>query len=65
MDWYKLRMQCFILYISKMEVSETYFLDIVATHNDHPSYVKHDFGSIYVLLTAIGCLCYLGAHCSG
>ena len=30
------------------EVSGTPFFDIVTTHNDHPSYVKHVLGSIHV-----------------
>ena len=46
-------MQCFTLYISKIEVSETISLDILATHNDQPSHVKHDLGSIYVFLTPV------------
>ena len=37
-----------------MEVWETYFFDIVTTQNDHPSYVKHDLGSIYVFFTSFG-----------
>ena len=38
---------------------------IVTIHNDHPSYVKHVSGSIYVFFTGIGCVCHLGMHCSG
>ena len=37
-------MQFFTLDSSKIEVSETYFCDILTTHNNHPSYVKHLFG---------------------
>ena len=46
-------MQFFALYSSKNEVSETYF-DIVTTHNDRPSYVKHFLGSVYVFFTLFG-----------
>ena len=34
---------------SKIEVSETYFSDIVTTHNDHPSYIRHALGSFHVV----------------
>ena len=44
----------FTLYSSKIEVSRTRFFDIVVTHNDHPSYVKHVLGSIYVFFTLFG-----------
>ena len=37
-----------------MEVSETYFFDIVTTQNDHPRYIKHVFGRIYVSFTLFG-----------
>ena len=43
-----LLMQFFIVDSSKIEVFETYFFDIVITQNDHPSYVKHVLGCIYV-----------------
>ena len=39
---------------SKIEVFETYFFDIVTTQNDHPSYVKHVLGRIYVFFTLFG-----------
>ena len=39
---------------TKNEVSETYFFDIVTTHDDHPSYAKHVLGSIYVCFTVFG-----------
>ena len=38
---------------SKIQVSETYFDDLLVTHNDHPSYVKHVLG-IYVFFTLLG-----------
>ena len=38
---HNLLMQFFTPYSSIIEVSETYFFDIVTTHNDQPSYVKH------------------------
>ena len=34
---------------SKMKVFETDFFDYLITENDHPTYVKHFFGSIYVV----------------
>ena len=37
-----------------MEVFETCFFDIVITQNDHPSYVKHVLGPIYVVFTLFG-----------
>ena len=39
---------------SKIEVYETCFFDIVTTQNDHPSYVKHVLGPIYVFFTYLG-----------
>ena len=47
-------MQFFTPDSSKIEVFETYFFDIVTTQNDHPSYVKHVLGRIYVFLTVFG-----------
>ena len=41
-------MQFFTLGSSKMEVFETCFFDIVTTQNDHPRYVKHVLGRIYM-----------------
>ena len=38
---HNLLMWFFTLRCAKIEVSETYFLDIVATQYDHPRYVKH------------------------
>ena len=38
----------------KIEVSETYFFDIVTTQNDHPSYVKYVLARIYVFFTLFG-----------
>ena len=49
-----LLMQFFTPDSSKMEVSETYFFDIVTTQNDHPSYGKHFLGHIYVFFTLFG-----------
>ena len=43
----------FTLCSSNIEVSETYFFDMVTTHNDHPSYVKHVSGSICVFFYPI------------
>ena len=44
-------MQFFTPDSSKIEVFETCFFDIVTTQNDHPKYVKHVLGRIYVFLT--------------
>ena len=49
-----LRQQFFTLDSSKMEVFETHFFDIVITQNDHPSYVKHLLGCIYVFSPYLG-----------
>ena len=35
--WRDLLMQFFALGSSKIKVCETFFLDIVTTHNDHPT----------------------------
>ena len=51
---HNLLMPLFTLGSSKMEVVETYFFDIVITQNDHPRYVKHVLGHIYVFLTLFG-----------
>ena len=47
-------MQLFTLGSSKMEVLETYIFDVMTTPNDHPSYVKHVLGRIYVFFTLFG-----------
>ena len=47
-------MQFFTPDSSKMEVFETYFFDIVTTQNDHPRYVKHVLGRIYVFFALFG-----------
>ena len=39
---------------SKIEVFEICFFDIVTTQNDHPRYVKHVLGRIYVFFTLFG-----------
>ena len=53
---HNLLMQLFILGSSKIEVFESYFFDIVITQNDHPRYVKHLLGRIYVVpYLGIGC----------
>ena len=36
---------------SKIEVFETCFFDVVTTQNDHPRYVKHGLGRIYVFFS--------------
>ena len=47
-------MQFFPLDSSKMEVFKTCFFDIVTTHYDHPSYLKHISGRIYMFFTLFG-----------
>ena len=51
---HNLLMQFFTLGTSKIEVSKTYFIDIVTTDNDHPRYVKHVLGHIYVFFHLLG-----------
>ena len=51
---HNLLMQFFTLGSSKIEVFETCFSDIVTTQNDHPSYVKHVLGCIYVFFALFG-----------
>ena len=38
----------------KIEVFESGFFDIVTTQNDHPRYLKHFLGRIYVFFTLFG-----------
>ena len=49
-----LLMQFFTLGSSKIEVFETCFYDILTTQYDHPSYVRHVLGRIYVFFTLFG-----------
>ena len=51
---HNLLMQFFTLGSSNIEVFETCFFDIVTTQNDHPRYVKHVLGRIYVFFTLFG-----------
>ena len=51
---HNLLMQLFTLGNSKIEVIGIYFLDILTTQNDHPRYVKHVLGSIYLFFTLFG-----------
>ena len=58
---HKLLMLFFTLGSSKkIGVSEIYFLDIATTENDHPIYVKHVLGRIYVVFTLFGYWVRLG-----
>ena len=59
---HNLLMQRFNLGSSKIEVFETCFFDIVITQNDHPSYVKHVLGRIYIFSSNFG---YLGITSGG
>ena len=47
-------MQLFTLDSSRMAVFKTCFFDIVTTQNDHPSYLKHILGRIWVYFTLFG-----------
>ena len=51
---HNLLMQFFTPDSSKIEVFETCFFDIVTTQYDHPRYVKHVLGRIYVFFTRFG-----------
>ena len=51
---HNLHVQFFTLGSSKIEVFETCFFDIVTTQNDHPSYVKHVLGRIYMFFPLFG-----------
>ena len=51
---HNLLMQFFKLGSSKIEVFETCFYDIVITRYDHPRYVKHVLGCIYMFFTLFG-----------
>ena len=51
---HNLNMQFFTLGSSKMDVFETYFFDTVIAQYDHPRYVKHVLGRIYVFFTLFG-----------
>ena len=51
---HNLLVQFFTLGTSKIEVFETCFYDIVITENDHPLYVKHVSGRIYMFFTPFG-----------
>ena len=52
---HNLLVQFFTLGSSKIEVSETFFFDIMTTQHDHPRYVKHVSGRIYMFFTLFGC----------
>ena len=51
---HNLLMHFFTLGSLKIEVFETCFCDIVTTQYDHPRYVKHISGRIYVFFTLFG-----------
>ena len=51
---HNLLMQFFTLGSSKIEVFETCFFYVVTTQYDHPSYVKHVLGRIYMFFTLFG-----------
>ena len=51
---HNLLMQFFTRDSSKIEVFETYSYDIVTTRYDHPRYVRHVLGRIYMIFTLFG-----------
>ena len=51
---HNLLMQFFTPGSSNIEVFEPYFFDIVTTQHNHPRYVKHVLGRIYVFFTLFG-----------
>ena len=51
---HNLMMQLFTLDSSKIEVFKTCFFDIMTTQYDHPSYLKHVLGRIYMFFTLFG-----------
>ena len=51
---HSLLIQFFTLDSFKMEVFKTCFFDIVTTQYDHPSYLKHVLGRIYMVFTLFG-----------
>ena len=51
---HNLLMQLFTLDSSKIDVFKTCFYDIVTTQYDHPRYVKHVLGRIYMFFTLFG-----------
>ena len=56
MDWYAACLCGFSPWAAQKSklLKLGFFFDIVTTHNDHPSYVKYDLGSIYVFFTLFG-----------
>ena len=63
-EWvHNLRMQFVTLGISKMKIFQTYFLDIVTTQHDHPTYLCCVCGDVFVFCTFFGfsvCVCVGG-----
>ena len=51
---HNLLMQFFTMGSSKIEVFETDIFYIVPTQYDHPRYVKHVLGRIYIIFTLFG-----------
>ena len=51
---HNLLMQFFTPGSSKIEVFELCFFDVVTTQNDHPRYVKHVLGRVYMFFTLFG-----------
>ena len=54
-DWYTTYVCSFSLWVAqKSKFRKLILFDIVTTQNDHPRYVKHVLGSIYVFFTLFG-----------
>ena len=51
---HNLLMPSFSLDSPKIEVFETGSSGLIITQNDHPSYVKHVLGRLYVFFTILG-----------
>ena len=51
---HNLLMQFYTVGSSKIQVFKPYIFDIVTTHYDHPSYVKHSLGRSYMFFTLFG-----------
>ena len=51
---HNLLMQFFTVGSSKIEVFEPYVFDILTSQYDHPSYVKHVSGRVYMVFTLFG-----------
>ena len=54
-DWYTTRSCSFSPWVAqKWKFSKLVFFDVVTTQNDHPRYVKHVLGRMYMFFTLFG-----------